>query len=111
MGRRRILVPFDLGTSMRAPFGYTRRMRAEDRAKRPRVPSPTRRDVVRVNLFFLAFYLTMAVGGLLGWWIDHVWIAALGGVVAGAATFGMVVPVAMAIRSSVSRRADRRAAE
>lgn len=99
MARRRIVVPFDLGTSMRAPFGYTQRMRAADRAKRPRVPPPTRRDVIRVNVFFLAFYLTMAVGGLVGWWIDHVWIAALGGAIAGAATFLLILPVAVAVRS------------
>lgn len=106
--RRRVLVPFDLGSSLKAPYGYTQKMRAADRANRPPIPPPSRRDRVLLNTAFAVFYCLLIGGGVLGWMADQTWISMAIGVALGAASGVVLFPLAwafaMVVRSLYRRK-------
>jgi hypothetical protein len=95
--RRRMQVPFDLGSSLKAPYGYTRKMRVADRAKRPPLPAPSRRDRAILNALLAGFYSFLVGGGILGWLTGHTWISSGIGAGLGAAIVVALYPVVAAV--------------
>jgi hypothetical protein len=92
--RPRVFVPFEVGSFMRAPFGWTNRMRREEGW--PELGASRHLPIgLRGNLALgLGLYGAPVLGALLGWqWWDGLLGAAIGCVLGtglGMAIFGLV---------------------
>ena len=105
-GKRRVIVPFEVGSFLQAPYGYTQRMRARDRAARGPRTEPTRRDIRILNAAAVALYTVMGIGALLGWKAIRTPAAAVGGAVAALASALLLWTVVMGIAAAfrIARR-------
>jgi hypothetical protein len=89
---------------MRAPMGYTMRVRARERpARRPRLS-----DVLVGTLVLTIFYGFIVVGAVLGWRLGHTAVTFIIGAAAGTAVTPAVLFLAGGIESSLRRTLRQR---
>jgi hypothetical protein len=101
--RKRVLVPFDIAFFLKAPYaqGYLS-------GARRRQHELSRHEKRVMNAGLMTLYALMAVGGIVGWRVDHSWLAVGIGVLVGSFAACPVFLVGYGVVAVLSRAFDGR---
>lgn len=101
----RVLVPFEVGSFLRAPYGWPIQQRRRERGPQRPLSRRTRR---RLNAGLISIYLLLAGGAWIGMVLWHGWLGAALGIALGFALLtvgGFVAIVVSAVKGLRETRA------